>query len=410
MRTGTVLPGQSRSILTGRGMASVVRKMAGIAAIGIASMTAGPSAIILTSAFGLTGCSTQEAEINKNIKALGDEDYNVRWAAAAALKERAESNISPELKGKMVDPLISAFKDTKVETSLSLYDYQFRRGSLESADTEALVELAKSNISTELKGKIVDTFTIAALNNEEWWATRLKAVKSLAEIAKSNISTELRDKMAFPLIEVSCCTKRDEKEWIQAAAGRALAELTKSDIFSSPEMKDRLNHTIAASVDKDRDTRKRANQRSVTIATLNISSEIKGKIVDSFIAALGNEDINVREDAIWALMSVAKLNIASEIKGKMIDPLLAAVLKNEKHDWFLRMEATFILAKLAESNNSSSSEIKNKIVDSFITALGDKDAQMLAARALEEIAKLNISPELKGRIAAALNKAGNKGK
>jgi len=97
-----------------------------------------------------TGCGEQKTQaeiqaelaLDKQLKELDKKNPDNRQVAAGALAELAESDISVEVKSKMLDPLIKCLEDDS--------------SNVREKATMALRKLANTDISHEQKGKMVD--------------------------------------------------------------------------------------------------------------------------------------------------------------------------------------------------------------------------------------------------------------
>ncbi len=107
-----------------------------------------------------------------------------------------------------------------------------------------LGQFAKSDISPELKARIVDSLLIALEDRDQ--DIKISAAYALGQFAKSDISPELKAEMAAPLIKVYLKhrSRRDpgpflsDRDWVKMSATSALDALAESNI--SPELKAKI--------------------------------------------------------------------------------------------------------------------------------------------------------------------------
>jgi hypothetical protein len=172
--------------------------------------------------------SRTENEINKQLGLIGDASETTRNNAADAIVKLAQSNISSDLKTKIVDTLIEDLRSD---------DYHTRMGA-----SNAMQQLAHSNnVSPDLKAKMVDPL-IQMLGSDDTHVncySRYHAANALGDIAKTpGISADLKAKMADPLLQALA----DPNQEVQGSAAGSLANLIESNV--DPQVKSTIVNSM----------------------------------------------------------------------------------------------------------------------------------------------------------------------
>ena len=280
------------------------------------------------------------------IEALKDKDIDVRRDAAWALKYLAESNISLDLKEKMVDPLIKAQSD----------ENRFRGHA-----SAALVRLVRSNIPQKFKVKMFYSLLQSLKHKNKKIING--STRVLICLAGLGIPSELKTELANYFI----LALEDENPFLRETAALALGHLTNS--YTAPP----------------------EHPAIVDFIELNISRELKANMVEPLINTLRKDKkAEVRSAAAWALGELAESDISPNLKGSMVNPLIKA-LEDENDD--VRKRAVWALYNLCKSNISQ--DLKVYMLKPLIRALDDKNKDIMigAAYAIRKLVELNIIPQ-----------------
>jgi len=188
--------------------------------------------------------STAKDRTGIEIKRLQNKNGDVREEAAYALGNLAESDIPADLKSEMVDPLIKAlgYKSSGALTGAAdaLGDFTdnispYPRSRLFNlfADDSHVQEYVGEGIK-KLKD-MTNTLNHASLVRE---FGRDGAVYALGNLAKSDISPELKSRVVDSLIKAL----GDERSGVRERAAGILRDLAESDI--SPDLKSKIIKTL----------------------------------------------------------------------------------------------------------------------------------------------------------------------
>jgi HEAT repeat protein len=253
-------------------------------------------------------------QIETCIKKLNDDNWRVRNQAVKTLWHLAESNISPDLKAKMVEPLIKTLEDTNIDV----------RGSV----VYVLGELVKSGISPDLKAKMIDPLlkTFAYKYNS---GIRSSLAFVLGAIARSDVPSDLKAKLIDPLI--NAFEDKQNSNEVRRGLAYALGDIGESNI--APNLKAKIiDPLINALGDEDFDVRRLAAEALTDLVDpdagnpgiTSLAQGHKSQIVDSFIKLLGDDNEIRRESAAFALEILSKADIAPDMKVRMVEPLILA--------------------------------------------------------------------------------------
>jgi len=277
-----------------------------------------------------------------------DKDEDVRWDAAKALREIAETNPSSTEISKAVPALIDALKDE---------GWDVPKGA-----AETLVKIGETAVPAlidVLKDKDKDV--------------RERAAETLVKIGETAVPA---------LIDVL----KDEDRNVRWDAAKALREIAETNP-SSTEISKAVPALIDALKDKDGNVQREAAETLEKIGFDKVPEEkrIEVKVLAFLILEKTDKIVSIGNDAV---------------------PALIDALKDENE--FVRREAAEALGKIAEANPGST-EI-SKAVPALIDALKDEDRSVRrrAAKVLGKIVENFVNKKLEEKdYKAALSMIGN---
>jgi len=317
--------------------------------------------------------------------------------AAMALAWLAASSISPEVKARMVEPLVSVLEENRLPYTLW-------------NASRALTALAESDLAIGKKNEMIDLIFESLRNGTP--ERQEGAAYALESIASSeDVPAELKDRMVQPLMESLGNSE------VRLFVVRALAELTKSNM--SGDLKKEIAETLIGALENENsDIHDYAVSVSMELVESSIPLRFKKRMIEPLINALDDENPEIRGYSVMALAAFTESNIADisrDLRTMMVEPLIRNLEEeNASYELATRRNAACALANLAQSNIPRGSKVM--MAESFLRIVSEYDGQefgcMFAAarspvgsavRGLEILVEKNIPEDLKARIQEALD-------
>lgn len=316
--------------------------------------------------------------LNPLLDIYEESDTDLKMEAARALTRFAGLNLSSYLASRLMEAMLFVLADE---------DPVWRR-----AAAETLIWLAPNQGDETLILPLLNIFEDPSLN------LQIEAAYALAAVAVAYLPAEVdsRARMIAPLTRAFRQGNLETRK--NAAVG--LANLARTNLPSG--IKVTLAPMLLEAFEDPNlnDLQREIADVLVEFMYLPLPSEQRRRMVEPLVMAFNNnEELEIKIRAVWALLSLAPLNILSEIKIKMLEPILTAATDPAFN---MQREALLALAELAGLNLTE--ENKTRLADLFISALpgASEELRNQLAWALVTIATSNPPAGLKDRIIDAL--------
>ena len=352
----------------------------------------------------------KEQMIAPLLQALADSEVAVRSDATWALAKLAGADISPELKTGLIEPLLAALREREPSVqinaaqalaalaasnvpavnkislidgliaALSDSDFNVRSGA-----AAALAELAKSDLPLENKDQLVEPL-LEALKNEDF-STRFYAMEALKALVESALPADRKAALIDPLI----AALEDNNRSVRSGAAGLLARLTELDL--PLDQKDRIVTLITGALQSNNEGMHLGAATALAVlAGADCPVELKSEMGTPLIRALSDDNPDVQRAAVWALIVLGQSN------ASLLDSLIPLL-----EDRYLKASAMKILLALSVSNLPA--ELKIKIVEPLLNAIGDRTSESShdLNQALIALAELDLPAELKIRLESVLS-------
>lgn len=221
------------------------------------------------------------------------------------------------------------------------------------------------------------------------------AARALGILAGSGISVDLQKSMVNPLIEA---LQAGGNSYLKLNVAWALGVLAQSRI--SPEDKNSMvGPLVSALGNEDQNVRSKLATTLAILVESDLSLEQKEQMIDLVVEALQAEGSNPREGAALALVRLAEANVPPELRAEVVRHAIE-VLDNEASRG--RANAAWVLGGLAKLDIPL--ELKNSMVDPLLNAINSADhsVQANAALAAGSLAESNLSVWSKSRFVEVL--------
>ncbi|MFH1874075.1 MAG: hypothetical protein ABH859_02690 [Pseudomonadota bacterium] len=314
--------------------------------------------------------------------------------------------IADPLKERMLDAMLMEFDDDASNISHAL--------------REDLENLICSDISPELKERIIEPMFNYLESNEYAESLSYNVVPIATALIESNISVEQKDEMIDRLLAV---INNRESEGHCPAVTPILVALLQSNI--SIEQKNRIIDEVLSSLRRGQSPQIRSRSALAlrAFASSEISIELKVRTLEGSIGALNTGNFNVQYCAISVLESMVESNIPLNLKITLVQPLLDAIVRSFDTGVRGLLDIPFYIADrlisrieytdihFAAINVLSSLvplgipvELREAMIEPLVRVLGNGNeaSQSSAAELLRTLAGSGISNQARERIESAL--------
>ena len=354
-----------------------------------------------------------KGKINALLASLDDKNEYIRRAAIKELVKLATSNtVSSEIKTKMVPSLVKLFwyMDENIQKGAESAIREFAASGhpgLQLAAVETLIraiELGNENAKKIASGICNSTSILPELKSK-LVASVVDAgdISVLLEHPNDKISPELMLKITVS-IDKNIMALKNERVYTLEIAARRLTPYLRLNI--SPELKSKIiDALIDALMDESRQSPIASMKGLLIEIARNGSPDTKARIVDSLILKM-DKDFYLK----YIICDIAKLDLPSETRTKIANLFITRI------GFMLdRNEKSSIEAIVACFKSDISIQYKTSIVTELMTQFDEGNSQISKTDAdnavfvLKSIVEADIAPDLRLMIVNSLIKALNGG-